>query len=311
MSELTFRPSDVQALQDALVQATAARQPMGRVDLSLLNGVTAFSADDMTITVQTGITMSDLQAVLEPAGQWLPLDPPCPSETRVADVLRFDISGPRRYGYGTVREHVLGLAAVMADGRLIQSGGRVVKNVAGYDMAKLFIGDGGRLAIPVEVTFKLSPRPVEEQALAWHSSSLDEVEAQLIDVLDGATTPVVLDLHNLDAMWALVVAFAGHPADVAWQRAQLGGTWHPLTDLGYQEAFWAGRHVATTDRTSVLPSRLIERVRTLAPCAVVARAGNGLVYTDRAVTAPARTPSSLERRLEATYDPHHLLGGAR
>lgn len=317
-----LRPDSVDALRQAFAEAHAARRPIGAVDLAALSEVVAFSPEDMTVTVQAGITVAALQAALAPAGQWLPLDPPRADVLTVADLLHHDVSGPRRFAHGTVREHVLGLAFVTADGRLIRSGGHVVKNVAGYDLAKLVIGDGGSLGLIVEVTFKLSPRPAVERLFAWSSMSLDAAEAQIEAVLAGPTEPVLIDLHNLGphqldvahgarAPWSVVLAFAGHADDVDWQASQLDQAWHPVEALDYEWRFWEGRSVTTTHRTSVLPSRVVAHIRTLPPCTVVACAGSGIVYTDLPTPASTRTPSPLERRLKATYDPHDILPALR
>jgi FAD/FMN-containing dehydrogenase len=318
-----LRPGSVDALRQAFAEAHAARRPVASVDLSALAQVVAFSPEDMTVTVQAGITVAALQAALASAGQWLPLDPPHADSLTVADLLHHDVSGPRRFAHGTVREHVLGLAFVTGDGRLIRSGGHVVKNVAGYDLAKLVIGDGGSLGAIVEATFKLSPRPATERLFTWSSMSLDEAGAQIEAVLAGPTEPVLVDLHNLGphqldvahgaiAPWSVVVAFAGHADDVQWQVSQLDEAWRPIEALEYEWRFWEGRSVETVHRTSVLPSRLLAHIQTLAPCALVARAGNGVVYTDLRppVTAP-RALTPLERRLKATYDPHDILPALR
>lgn len=310
------RPASVEALREAVAAAHASKQRLAPVDLGALSRVVAFSPDDMTVTVEAGITVEALQDVLAEAGQWLPIDPPHASTTSIADVLHDDISGPRRFGHGTIREHVLGVAAVVGDGRLIRSGGRVVKNVAGYDMAKVFVGDHRSLGLIVEATFKLSPRPAHERVFTWSSSSLDAVEVELARVLTGPTEPVLADLHNserpgeADAVtWSLVVGFAGHADDVAWQAAHLGTSWDALETMGHEQRFWTGRAFATTQRTSVLPSRLIDHVRTLRPgLACVARAGNGVIHTDEP-RVTTRTPSPLEQRLKATFDPHDILPG--
>lgn len=334
MTALSCRPDAVEALRQTVRDAYAARQPVSSVDLGALSRVLDFSPDDMTVTVEAGITVDALQQTLATAGQWLPIDPPHAATTSMADLLHDNISGPRRFAHGTIREHVLGVAAVLGDGRLIRSGGRVVKNVAGYDIAKLLVGDGRRLGLLVEVTFKLSPRPAVERFFTWSSTSLDAVEAELSAVLSGATEPVLVDLHNLDRAgsphaasgrvpgsvpgiapgpgvgpWSLVIGFAGHADDVAWQAAQLDASWTPLEALAHDDRFWAGRTFASTQRTSVLPSRLIEHVRTLpADIPFVARAGNGVVHS-AGPRVTTRTPSPLEQRLEATFDPHAILSG--
>jgi glycolate oxidase FAD binding subunit len=89
----------------------------------------------------------------------------------IAEILNSNASGPRRLGYGTIREHLLGITVAMADGRLIHSGGKVVKNVAGYDLCKLFVGSRGSLGVLVEATFKVGPLPEVERFVAARCDS--------------------------------------------------------------------------------------------------------------------------------------------
>lgn len=324
MSGVGWCPDSVDELRQAVGAASAARQPVPSVDLATLSRVVDFSPDDMTVTVEAGLIVEALQRTLATAGQWLPIDPPHAATTSIADLLHDDISGPRRFAHGTIREHVLGMAAVLGDGRLIRSGGRVVKNVAGYDIAKLLVGDGRSLGLLVEVTFKLSPLPAVERFFTWSSASLDAIEDELTRLLSGPTEPVLVDLHNLDRAgstaadpgdthgggpWSLVIGYAGHTDDVAWQAAELDAAWTPLDVLEHDDRFWTNRTFASTRRMSVLPSRLVEHVRTLpVDVGFVARAGNGVVYTAEP-RETTRTPSPLEQRLKATYDPHHILPG--
>lgn len=318
MSALVVRPGSVEELRHRVVAAGRTGDTIAEVDLRALARVLDFSPDDMTVTVETGITMTALQDALAGTGQWLPLDPPHPHSTTLAEVLHGDISGPHRYAYGTVREHVIGIAAVLGDGRHIRSGGKVVKNVAGYDMARLLIGDHGALGIVVEVTFKLMPRPAVERVFALQSASLDDIDKALEAAVAGPAQPVVLDLHNLDGaahggthsgLWTLVLAYAGHPDDVEWQAAQLGGEWLPLERIDHDARFWDARAFASTPRASVLPSRLTAHLRGLpSGVAVLARAGNGVAYGGLPdVPRAGRLPSAIERRLKAAYDPHDIL----
>src|SRR5215210_8611711 len=97
-----------------------------------------YHPEDMTVTTEAGLLLSDLQSRLSEHGQWLPIDPPFPERTTIGELISQNLSGPRRYAFGTIREHLLGLTVQLADGRVVKSGGKVVKNVAGYDLHKLF-----------------------------------------------------------------------------------------------------------------------------------------------------------------------------
>src|ERR1700761_4371295 len=103
-----------------------------------------------------------------------------------------NLSGPRRFGYGTIRDYVIGMTVALADGTLIHSGGKVVKNVAGYDLMKLFIGAHGSLGVVVEVNFKLRPLPELERFAQVQCASLEKDGEVIEDVIKSELTPVVL-----------------------------------------------------------------------------------------------------------------------
>ena len=151
-----------------------------RYDLALstreLAAIVDYAPADMTVTVESGVTLAALDVLLTSHGQWLPLDPPLPARTTVGGLLAADLSGPLRASQGRVRDYVLGIAMVTADGRETRAGGRVVKNVAGYDLMKLMVGSLGTLAVITEATLKVRPRPevtrVIELALADRDAAL-------------------------------------------------------------------------------------------------------------------------------------------
>lgn len=263
--------------------------------------------EDMTVTVETGLTLATLQSELAQHRQWLPIDPAHPERLSIHDLLAQNLSGPRRYGYGTIREHVIGLKVTCADGRVIKSGGKVVKNVAGYDMAKLFIGARGTLGLISEVTFKLRPLPEVERILGITVPATRAAEL-VRAVLQSELTPVVIDLHRLNRDEpTLIISLAGTAEEVAWQvdrAAALG--FHDETTLAYENTFWADPAPAT--HLSVLPSRLMEVVGRLGSAPFVARAGNGVIYFRGAVLSQTRTmPLELMRRVKKAFDPKFSL----
>jgi FAD/FMN-containing dehydrogenase len=266
-----------------------------------MNGVVHFPSD-MTATVAGEVTVAALQARLAENGQWLSLDPPAPERLTVAEALARNLSGPRRFGYGTVRDYTIGLKAVLADGRLISSGGKVVKNVAGYDLLKLFIGARHTLGAIVEATFKLRPLPECEQFLQKKCASLAEAGALLETIVDSPLSPVVLDLLPPSI---LVLGLAGTREDVEWQcsRARGLGFCEPA-NLDYEKKFWTGE----AQKISVLPSRVIETIAALGDIPFVARAGNGVIYCRGASNLPkVDLPVELMRRVKAAFDPRGLL----
>ena len=128
------------------------------VDLSAMDQVIEHAAGDLVVRVQAGATIGQLASVLAAAGQELALD--APAEATVGGVIAAGMAGPRRFRYGAPRDLLIGLTVVRADGVIAHSGGKVVKNVAGYDLGKLFAGSSGTLGLITEATFRLHPLPV-------------------------------------------------------------------------------------------------------------------------------------------------------
>ena len=121
---------------------------------------------DLTCRVQAGMPVATLQAELGRQGQWLPLDPPHPERATIGGMVAANASGPRRARYGTVRDWVIGITVAYPSGVLARAGGKVVKNVAGYDLMKLHTGALGTLGVIVEVNLKVQARPEQERSLA-------------------------------------------------------------------------------------------------------------------------------------------------
>jgi glycolate oxidase FAD binding subunit len=137
--------------------------PPARVDLLVrterLNRVLIHEPDDLTISVEAGITLGALRELTARHGQMLPIDPPLAARATLGGLLATAADGPRRLGYGTLRELTIGIAVVEAGGRITRGGGMVVKNVSGFDMMKLYLGSLGTLAIITSANFKLLPIP--------------------------------------------------------------------------------------------------------------------------------------------------------
>lgn len=123
-----------------------------------LDRIVEHADGDFVVTVEAGVRLADLQAAVGAAGQWLALDPP-EADATIGGVVATATSGPRRLRYGTPRDALIGVTVVLADGTVARSGGKVVKNVAGYDLGKLFCGAFGTLGVVAQCTFRLQPRP--------------------------------------------------------------------------------------------------------------------------------------------------------
>jgi FAD/FMN-containing dehydrogenase len=278
------------------------------IELKSRTRILALTPEDMTVTVEAGLTLAALQTELAKHRQWLPIDPPNAGTMSIHDLLAWDLSGPRRFGYGTIREHLIGMKVALADGRVIKSGGQVVKNVAGYDLAKPFIGARGSLGTIVEATFKLRPLP-EVERLVGKTLAMSDAATALRDVLNSELTPVIVDLHRLadPATATLVLGLAGAREEVDWQlarAAQLGFT--ADATLHYETVFW--QDTDPVKRISVLPTRGPEMINQLGDEPFVARAGPGVIYHRGPAIGPKRTmPVELMRRVKAAYDPKNLL----
>src|SRR6185295_11657364 len=173
------RPDTPQALAEALRALADARQPIRLggnfskdrlggpcvagevVSTSSMNRLLAYDPRDLTISVEAGMPFAELQRILAEQRQMLPLDPPWLAQSTVGGVVATNLSGPLRRQYGTARDMIIGMTFATLEGKLIASGGMVVKNVAGLDMAKLMIGSFGTLAAIAVVNFKVFPMPPE------------------------------------------------------------------------------------------------------------------------------------------------------
>lgn len=213
------------------------------VDLTGLTRVIDYPARDMTITVQAGIRMAELARRLAGEGQRLPVDVPDPERATLGGVIATNTSGSRRPGSGTMRDYVIGISTMNDEGQETKAGGRVVKNVAGYDLCKLHTGALGTLGIITQVTLKVRPVP-ESQALLTFGCTADGLEGLLDRLHASRTRPMCVDLVNARAAallrqrtgvdlpaqpWVLVAGFEDSEPAVNWQVQQLI---KELTDAG-------------------------------------------------------------------------------
>jgi glycolate oxidase FAD binding subunit len=156
------------------------------IDMSRMSGVVEHAAGDLVARVQAGARMADVQAVLAQAGQEIVLD--VPGDATVGGVVASGLAGARRLRYGTPRDLLIGITIVRADGTVAKSGGKVVKNVAGYDLGKLFAGSAGTLGLITEATFRLHPLPA---ARAYVTAGYVAMSAACDAVAAAANSPLV------------------------------------------------------------------------------------------------------------------------
>src|SRR5262245_12535307 len=208
--------------------------------LGRLDRIVEHEPGDLTSTVQAGVTLARFQAALQERGQWLSLDPPDPDRATLGGIIAANASGPRRHLYGTARDQLIGVTVVTADGSLVRGGGKVVKNVAGYDLPKLFIGSYGTLGVLVELTVRLRPVPETERWMCVRFDRLKDAGAAVRAIMNTDLIPSAVELLDGDAGRALaadgaptlVVGFDGLTEQVDWQCAELGAVTSPLGGHG-------------------------------------------------------------------------------
>ena len=162
------------------------------VSTRYLNRLLEHEAGDLTATVEAGMRLSTLNERLAEHGQMLALDPP--GDPTVGAAIAGDLFGPRAHRYGRARDLVLGVTVVLGDGTVANAGGKVVKNVAGYDLAKLFCGSHGRLGLIGRVSLRLHPRPETSRTLAIPVAAPDEVQGLVRALLHSTLAPSAVDL---------------------------------------------------------------------------------------------------------------------
>jgi glycolate oxidase FAD binding subunit len=196
--------------------------PLARYDLALdlqrLNRVVEYEPADLTVTVEAGIRLAELNRHLAAHGQWLPLDPPAGPTATIGGILASNASGPAKIAHGTARDLVIGMTFATAKGELVKSGGRVVKNVAGYDLAKLQIGALGTLGVISQVSFKVAPLPRQTETVVYTSGSLEAIAEASWGIWDAGLACNGLVTGKWGNDWLLAVRLAGGSAAV--ERSQ-------------------------------------------------------------------------------------------
>jgi glycolate oxidase FAD binding subunit len=279
--------------------------------LRRLNRLLEHQPGDLTATVQAGMTLGALQRELGARGQWLSLDPPHADEATLGGIVSSNAAGPRRHLYGACRDLVIGLTVVTGAGALVKGGGKVVKNVAGYDLPKLFVGAFGTLGVIVETTVKLRPRPDADRLVVARFASLKEAGAaaravmgsdllpSALDLVDGETLRA-LELGGPDAT-ALLIGVDGIAEQVHWQCTEVermlrlqGLVDARVLDADARDAAWRARgalgrgafpETAAVMKWVVLPAQVADVMeqgagvaqRAGLPSALAAHAGVGVI----------------------------------
>jgi len=287
-----------------------------------LNRVREYEPRDLTIGVEAGLPWSELTRLVGEHRQMVPLDPPFADCATVGGVVAANTSGPRRRLYGTARDAIIGMEFATLEGKLVRSGGMVVKNVAGLDMAKLMIGSFGTLAAITAVNFKLTPMPeLERSFLVAFDSLASAIEARN-GLLRSQLQPAAIDLLNPaagaglgQAAWLVAIRAGGNSAAIdRYEReiSQLGGG--VAFDNSRQETLWRRIEEFTPAFLATHPDGAVARasctlkgleaVMASFPGAAVARAGSGICYGyfERSADAAAWVAGAAEAGAKAVVE---------
>jgi len=236
-------------IQERVREAGAARMPLrikgrsgwlsaGRpvdatdaVSVADHSGVADYVPGDLTITVRAGTTLADLARLTGEQGQWLPLNPFGSDNGSIGATVATGSSGPFSHGFGTIRDLVLGLEVVTGDAKIVRGGGRVVKNVAGFDLVRLMTGSWGTLGVITEVTLRLYALPAHSATIAMEApTDTPRLAERFRALLDAPIIPYALELVNeeisrrigLPPRPMILVEFGGNDAAVSAQKSALG-----------------------------------------------------------------------------------------
>jgi glycolate oxidase FAD binding subunit len=297
----TASPSTLAAASAFLAEAhAAARQVRIGGDLLTdgLDRVLEHEAGDLTCTVEAGVRLSALRAALAQRGQRLSLDPP--GDPTIGACLAANLSGPLRHRFGAPRDLVLGVTLVLADGTVANAGGKVVKNVAGYDLGKLVCGSQGTLALIARVSLRLHPLPVASRTLVVETNDAaaviralhrSQLQPNALDVLHPGRVAVLFEGGSAgvdDQLRRAVALVGGNEAD--------DGIWVDARE----------RQGAARGRLRFDPGRLGETLSAVVEAIVRPAAGVAYVPHRTEDDMPAST-HALNERIRAQFDPDSIL----
>jgi len=296
----------VSSLEDASVALAAAHAEGRRVRIgdeltaAGLNRILEHDPGDLTCTVEAGVRLSELRAALAAHGQRLSLDPP--GDPTIGALLARNLSGPLRHRFGAPRDLVLGATLVLGDGTIVNAGGKVVKNVAGYDLARLVCGSDGRLAFIARASFRLHPVPKATGTLVVETDDVACVAARL---LSSQLQPSALDVLHPGRV---AVLFEGSERAVA---AQLAGAQALVGGVENDDAVWKesqDRQHAAIGRMRFAPVDLVAVLATIDEAVIRVNAGVAYTATENPSNSLLQgSPEQLVERLRHELDPRGVL----
>ncbi|WP_166663914.1 FAD-binding oxidoreductase [Actinophytocola oryzae] len=264
-----------------------------------LNRIVEHVPGDLVVVAEAGVPLETLQARLAEHNQMLALDPPEPGAT-LGGIVGANASGPRRLRYGTVRDLLIGVTVVLADGTTARSGGKVVKNVAGYDLGKLYTGAHGALGVLVSTTWRLHPLPAAAGTVTVPVADAAEAGRLASLLVRSTLTPTAVELRWDGGAGELVVLFESIPASVDAQSAAAVELLGP-GERGTEPPPWFGERPTggVVLRLAYEPHALPRVLAALpAEASGTASAGTGVAY----MAVPADTDLAALRAAIASYD---------
>jgi glycolate oxidase FAD binding subunit len=304
-----------------------------------LDRVLEHSQADMVVSVEAGITLEALQAQLAKSGQFLPLDPFHSPGHTIGGLLATGWTGPLRLRYGSPRDFLIGIRVALPDGRLASAGGRVVKNVSGYDLMKLHFGALGTLGVIVAASFKVFPKPLHDVSVTSNLESVDDAWTAAERALEMPMAPAAVELFSTGRVLA---RFLGSPdatrrmvADLGWSKADgsvwerhaktAPGTWariatprHELRPilqkLGPDQEWWASPGTGIANWAVTGGAEDVRAVRAAAVAAggsLVIMAGPSDLRRDAGAWGTPPATLHLMRRLRSAFDPNHVINPGR
>jgi glycolate oxidase FAD binding subunit len=307
--------------------------------MSALDRMLEHSQADMVVSVEAGITLEELQEHLAKSGQFLPLDPFNSPGHTIGGLLATGWTGPLRQRYGSPRDFLIGIRVALPDGRLASAGGRVVKNVSGYDLMKLHYGALGTLGVIVAASFKVFPKPLQDMTVESTHESMADAWAAAEQALNMPMAPAALELFSNGRVLA---RFLGSPeatkrmvAELGWKKAD-GSFWKKhsnaapprwariavprhhlrsiLDKLGAGEEWWASPGTGIANWAVAGGADEVQAVRAAATAtggSLVLMAGPSELRHDSGAWGTPPATLHLMRRLRSAFDPNHVINPGR
>ena len=261
-----------------------------------MDRILTYEPADLTVSVEAGITYAELTRLLAQNRQMIPLDPPWADTATIGGILSANTNGPRRRLYGTARDMVIGMTFATCEGKLVQTGGMVVKNVAGLDMGKLMIGSFGTLAAIAVANFRVHPMPAQTRTFVWTFAKVGEAIAMRDAILKSLLQPSAIDLIKDECEYRLMVQAGGNPAVLDRYTRELSGA--RIVEGADEARLWTDIREFTPQYLAAHADGVVVRIACKltelgavlesVPDPAVARAGTGVVY--------AHFPESGKRR---------------